>query len=261
VIQHLRSNRLNWRGNVRRSILVILIGCITAAGVPASQTSPDSSREKRTVAARAKSHITVDGILDEADWSEAPSIGEILQREPHPGEKPTERSEVKILFDGAHFYIGVMCYDSEPSRIIGTQMARDADLSPDDRIEVLIDSFRDRHNAFYFATNPLGALVDGLLIENSELNFDWNAIWTVRTRKSNNGWSAEFAIPFKSLGFKKGQESWGFNFSRTIKRKIEEDRWASPRLARASSAPTGAGSPTLSAELARLWPRATCSQP
>jgi uncharacterized protein DUF5916/cellulose/xylan binding protein with CBM9 domain len=230
VIQHRRSNILNLPLSVPRSTLVILIGCITAATIPASQTSPDSSREKRTVAARAKSHITVDGILDEADWSEATSIGEILQREPDPGEKPTERCEVKILYDGANFYIGVMCYDSEPNRIIGTQMARDADLSPDDRIEILIDSFRDRHNAFYFATNPLGALVDGLLIENREINFDWNAIWTVRTRKSDDGWSAEFAIPFKSLGFKKGQESWGFNFSRTIKRKIEEDRWASPRL-------------------------------
>jgi hypothetical protein len=193
------------------------------------QSSPPQETKRANVK-RISSHISVDGVLDEPEWAQASLIGEIIQREPHPGEKATEQTEVKILYDSANLYIGVMCYDSEPHRIVGTQMARDADLSADDRIEILIDSFHDRHNAFYFSTNPLGALVDGLLIENGTLNRDWNAIWLVRTHKSDRGWSAEFAIPFKSVGFKKGESVWGFNFSRTIKRKIEEDRWASPRL-------------------------------
>lgn len=189
-----------------------------------------SQQLKRSEIKRINSRISIDGILDESEWAAAPSIGEILQREPHPGERPSEQTEVKLLYDHANLYIGVMCYDSEPTRIVATQMARDADLSVDDRIEILIDSFHDRHNAFYFSTNPLGALVDGLLIENRTLNLDWNAIWLVRTHRSDRGWSAEFAIPFKSIGFKAGEGVWGFNFSRTIKRKIEEDRWASPRL-------------------------------
>jgi hypothetical protein len=178
----------------------------------------------------AKSKISVDGILDESDWAEAPPIGEILQREPKQGEKATEQTVVKLLYDSQNFYVGVTCYDSEPQKVIGTQMARDADLSVDDRVEIIIDSFHDRRNAFYFSTNPLGALVDALIIENGETNRDWNAIWDVRTRKSDQGWSAEFLIPFKSLSFNKGEQTWGFNFSRTIKRKIEEDRWAAPRL-------------------------------
>ncbi len=180
--------------------------------------------------AQLSSHITIDGLLNEQDWSQAAAIGEILQREPRQGEKASERTEVKLLYDSQNLYIGVTCYDSEPQRIIGTQMARDADLEADDRIEILIDTFRDRRNAFYFATNPLGALVDGLIIENEEPNKDWDAIWTVKTQLLGDGWSAEFAIPFKSLSFNRDQLSWGFNFSRTIKRKIEEDRWASPRL-------------------------------
>src|SRR5215510_599028 len=197
--------------------------------VALAQNAP-SQAPKRAEVKRMNSHISIDGILDEPEWSAASSIGEILQREPHPGESATERTEVKLLYDRANLYIGVSCYDSEPTEIVATQMARDADLSVDDRIEILIDSFHDRHNAFYFSTNPLGALVDGLLIENRTVNLDWNAIWLVRTHRSNRGWSAEFAIPFKSIGFKPGEGVWGFNFSRTIKRKIEEDRWASPRL-------------------------------
>src|SRR5206468_6262766 len=109
--------------------------------------------------------------------------------------------------DGQNLYIGVMCSDSDPKQIIGTQMSRDADLSADDRIEILIDSFRDRHNAFYFATNPLGALVDALIIENGQVNKEWDAIWRVRTHQSEQGCSAEFAIPFKSLSFQRGRQS------------------------------------------------------
>jgi len=188
------------------------------------------SIEARATVTRIKSRITIDGLLDEPDWLEVPTVGEILQRDPHPGEKATEKTDLKLLYDDENLYIGVSCYDAEPHKIIGTQMERDADLSADDRIEILIDSFHDRHNAFYFSTNPLGALVDGLIIENGQLNRNWNAIWYVRTRRSEAGWTAEFAIPFKSIGFKRGDQVWGFNFSRTIKRKLEEDRWASPIL-------------------------------
>lgn len=168
--------------------------------------------------------------MDEPAWAGAPSIGALIQREPNPAEPATERTEVKLLYDRSHLYIGVTCYDSEPRRIVATQMKRDADLSADDRIEILLDTFHDRRNAFYFATNPLGALVDGLIVENRDLNTDFDAIWNVRTRRFQGGWTAEFAIPFKSLGFHKGQTVWGFNISRTIKRKFEEDRWASARL-------------------------------
>jgi len=217
---------------MRRALTILAAVCalIQFSVANAFGQNPLPAETKRADVKRINSHISVDGILDEPEWAQASPIGEIIQRDPRPGEKATEESEVKILYDSANLYIGVMCFDSEPARIVGTQMARDADLSADDRIEILIDSFHDRHNAFYFSTNPLGALVDGLLIENGTLNRDWNAIWLVRTHKSDRGWSAEFAIPFKSVGFKKGDGVWGFNFSRTIKRKIEEDRWASPRL-------------------------------
>ena len=107
---------------------------------------------------RAKSRIVIDGLLNEPDWLEAIPAGEILQRDPHPNEKASERTDLKLLYDDENLYIGVTCYDSEPNKIIGTQMERDADLSADDRVELLIDSFHDLHNAFYFSTNPLGSL-------------------------------------------------------------------------------------------------------
>jgi len=179
---------------------------------------------------RVNSNIVIDGVMNEPLWNNASTIGDLIQREPHPGDSPTEKTEVKLLYDAHYLYIGVMCYDSEPQKVIGTQMARDAELQNDDRIEILLDTFHDRRNSFYFATNPSGALVDGLVVENGHQNLDWDTIWDVRTRRTSQGWSAEFAIPFKSLSFPSGRTTWGFNLSRTIKRKIEEDRWSGARL-------------------------------
>lgn len=175
--------------------------------------------------------LTIDGLLDEPAWTQAPTLDNILQRVPKPEIAPTERTEVKLLADQDNLYIGVVCHDAEPGKVVGTQMARDAGLEIDDHVALLLDTFHDRRNAFYFATNPAGALIDGLIVENQRaINFNWNGIWNVRAKRTSQGWSAEFAIPFKTLSFNPGQDDWGFNFSRQIIRKTEEDRWAAPRL-------------------------------
>ena len=102
--------------------------------------------------------IAVDGVLDEPAWRTAPPIGELVQRQPIEGAAPSERTTVTLLADADRLYIGVIAYDDEPARVLGTQMARDAALGADDRIEILLDTFRDQRSAFYFATNPSGAL-------------------------------------------------------------------------------------------------------
>ena len=173
--------------------------------------------------------IAIDGVLDEPAWRSAPSIGELVQRQPTEGAAPSERTTVTLLADRDRLYIGVRAFDDEPSRVLGTQMARDAVLGADDRIEILLDTFRDQRSAFYFATNPAGALVDGL-IANGQLNTEWDAIWDVRTRRTAEGWVAEFAIPFKSLGFPESRSVWGFNVARHVYRKLEENRWSGARL-------------------------------
>jgi len=208
----------------------LVLAALIPALSPSCWAQAQAQENGAPVVARASSPIRVDGLLDEPDWAAAAVLGEILQREPRPGDPASERTEVKLLRDQQFLYIGITCFDSAPDQVIGTRMARDADLADDDRIEILLDPYRDRRNAFYFATNPLGALVDGLIIENGTLNRDWDAIWLVRARRTDQGWVAEFAIPFGSLSFRAGRPDWGFNLSRTIKRKLEEDRWASPRL-------------------------------
>ena len=205
--------------------IVAPVWCIAAPQQPGAAEPTRSA-----VVTAIQSTINVDGSLDEAPWRRSPKIGELVQRIPRAGARPTERTEVTLLHDKENLYIGVMCYDSEPDRVLASQMARDAQLNPDDRLSIILDTFRDQSNAFYFSTNPNGALVDGLIFANGETNDDWDAIWIVKTRRSDEGWSAEFSIPFKSLSFPSGETVWGFNIGRIIQRKLEENRWTGARF-------------------------------
>ena len=227
---------LSWPSLARHLVLPVTAWAwVCGAASPAWAATPQQSAAQQparrsAVVTSITSPITVDGALDEPAWLSAPPIGDLVQRQPDTGRPPTQRTEVRLLRDASNLYIGVMCYDSEPERVIGSQMARDASLSSDDRLEILLDTFRDQRNAFYFATNPEGALVDGLAYANGQLNNEWDAIWNVRTRRTPEGWAAEFAIPFKSLSFPAARSVWGFNIARTLQRRLEDDRWAGARL-------------------------------
>ena len=214
-----------------RCVRIAALSLCVVLGIAADSSSQGNTAVIRSAdVASIDSPISIDGSLSEAVWSSASSIGELVQRQPDTGQPPSERTEVKLLRDEDNLYIGVIAYDSEPNRIVATQMARDASLQSDDRIEIVLDTFRDQRSAFYFATNPAGALVDGLAFANGQLNTEWDAIWDVRTTRTSSGWTAEFAIPFKSLSFPVGQGVWGFNIARTISRKLEDDRWSGARL-------------------------------
>jgi len=196
-----------------------------------AQVNDSTGREVRVVPVnRTTDKIVLDGKLDEPAWAATPPIGDLIQQEPQTGAPPSERTVVYLLHDDDFLYVGVEAFDREPDRVIGTDMARDASLSSDDRIEILLDTFRDQRSAYYFATNPAGALVDGLAFGNGKLNTDWDAIWDLRTQRTEEGWTAELVIPFKSLSFPAESTSWGFNISRNIYRKLEEDRWSGARL-------------------------------
>lgn len=188
------------------------------------------SQSRRISVTAITEEIVIDGNLDEAIWTSAPSIGELVQRQPNPGGEPSEETKVTLLHDADYLYIGVIAYDSELGSINSTQMARDASLRSDDQIEILLDTFLDKRNAFYFSTNADGALVDGLAFGNKELNTDWNAIWDLRTQRNFEGWTAEIAIPFKSLNFPEDKSVWGFNIQRSIVRKLEENAWSGAKL-------------------------------
>src|SRR6266487_3777515 len=187
-------------------------------------------------AVRVEHPPKVDGSLSDPVWQTARLVSDFRQREPNEGEPATERTEVRILYTRHAVYFGIHCYDSEPSRIIATELRRDISQELDDHFEILIDSNHDRRDAYVFQINPLGTQSDGLIVaeqSNSEdVDFDsgWDGVWISEARIVPDGWTATIEIPFTTLNFTKSKDVvWGLNFKRFIRRKNEEDTWAAYR--------------------------------
>jgi hypothetical protein len=180
--------------------------------------------------------IELDGILDEAPWQLAERGTGFTQREPFQGEAASEQTFVQVLYTDDTLYIGIRALDSDPAAVIAKDMQRDgsggggfrgARLESDDSVSILLDTFHDQRNAFYFETNPLAARVDALITdEGRDRNLEWDGVWDAAAVRTDEGWSAELAIPFNTLRFDPTNDVWGLNVRRMIRRKSEEVNWA-----------------------------------
>jgi len=188
--------------------------------------SPDGRREVSAV--ETLTPITLDGALDEEVWRAAAPAGSFVQAEPQEGQPATEPTDVRLAFDRDALYIGVICHDREASGLIINDIRKDFVAGDQDSFEVILDTFADRRNGFVFVTNAVGAKSDAQIVnEGRDVNTSWDAVWTVATRITGDGWSAELRIPFKTLRFQRGSDRiWGVNFSRRIRRKNEIDYWS-----------------------------------
>ncbi len=142
----------------------------------------------------------IDGRLDDPVWQGVPGASEFYQKEPVEGEAATEATTVHILYDRAYLYIGVELLDSDPVQIRASELQRDSTLDNDDSFTVAVDSFHDHRNAFVFRLNALGIRYDALIQEESKnLDRAWDEQWTAAAVRTDQGWSAEFSIPFNDL--------------------------------------------------------------
>jgi len=192
------------------------------------QTESKESLNPKNIRIEYKSaEITIDGFLNEVVWNTLTPVSSFTQREPHEGAPVSEKTELRIFYDKDKIYFGIVCYDRTPEKIVANVLKRDATLENSDYFEIILDTFHDHRNGFYFATNPLGTKRDVLLRdEGNSLNEDWNGIWECKSKIGKFGWSSEIVIPFKTLRFRDGDEiTWGANFGRMIARKREESYW------------------------------------
>ena len=202
------------------------------------QAQDSSNRELYTVSAgRVEEAPEIDGSLEDQVWESAGRIDQFTQQEPQAGAPATERTEVLILYDSRNLYIGLRAFESQPGGIIATEMRRDsARMLEEDNFQLIIDTFNDYRSGYMFVTNPLGARLEQQIFEEGEgfargttsnVNRDWDGVWTVMTRRSEEGWTAEIVIPTTTLRFRQDDvQSWGINFMRNIRRKNEQVFWA-----------------------------------
>ena len=192
----------------------------------------------------AKTLPNIDGeVINDEAWKGISAIKTFTQKSPDEGTPSTEQTIVKIMYSEETFYVSVVCYDSEPNKIVITDTRRDAPLNNTDSFMFVLDTYQDQQNGFVFGTNAGGLEYDaqvsgggeGMSISSTRqsvgiganFNINWDAAWEVKTKIGDFGWSAEFAIPFKTLRFSsKKNQTWGANFQRTIARRSEHVFWS-----------------------------------
>jgi hypothetical protein len=219
-----------------RLFLVIAVLALSSTGL--AQESGKPLVAPSFAAAKLESAPVVDGkILDDAAWTGAVPTSGFWQVQPNDGQPATQRTEVYIGFTDDALYVGVMAYDDDPAGIIVTDSRRDSSLDDTDAFLFVIDGLLDRQNGYVFGTNAAGVAYDGQVIKEGAgddfgsgggaFNLNWDGIWTVSSRITDKGWSAEFRIPFHTLRYGRGDvQDWGINFQRNIRRNNEVAYWA-----------------------------------
>ncbi len=185
--------------------------------------------DRKSIKARwSEGPIEIDGQLEEPDWALAEPVSDFLQSEPHEGGAPTEKTEVRVLFDQDRLYIGVYLYDSSPDKILINDLQRDFQSREGDVFGVIIDAFHNQRTGFTFFTNPEGAKNDSEgLGDGRYTSLSWDGVWYTASRVLDDGWSCEIAIPFKTLRFDANENQvMGINFKRRIRRKNEDLYWS-----------------------------------
>ncbi|HYT30958.1 MAG TPA: carbohydrate binding family 9 domain-containing protein, partial [Thermoanaerobaculia bacterium] len=129
--------------------------------------------------------------FDDAVWEKAPAARELFQQEPNEGQPATLSTECRVIATPKALLLRFVMEESA-SEFVANELRRDADLSNDDRVAFVLDTFHDRRNAYFFATNPNGAREDGLVTEEGDPSLDWDGVWDVRVRRTPNGWDALF---------------------------------------------------------------------
>ncbi|MCK5055931.1 MAG: carbohydrate binding family 9 domain-containing protein [Candidatus Aminicenantes bacterium] len=186
-----------------------------------SASLPDPKETKTIRAIRTTEPIKIDGILNEKTWQQE-GYSDFIMSDPHDGEQPTERTEVRVAYDDKALYVAARLFDSQAESIT-RRLGRRDDFVDSDWFIFAVDPYYDRRSGFQFAVNPSGSIVDWTLYNDVDRDNTWDGVWDWKSVIDSEGWTVEIKIPYNQLRFPKKKEYiWGVNFRRIIKRKNEE---------------------------------------
>ena len=166
----------------------------------------------------------IDGVLNEQTWNNAEWSGDFIQRDPYENDQPSQQTAIKILYDDQNLYVAVRAYDDEPEKIERRLARRDS--WEGDWIAFAVDSYDDDLTAFSFGVNAAGVKNDGMATNDDNFDDTWNPAYYVKVSIDDQGYLAEFKIPYNQLRFAdKTNHTWGLQVLRYIFRKEETSLW------------------------------------
>ena len=210
--------------------VVCLSWCVFASGVAAqdrAQQSTADAADKVVPMMRSDVVPVIDGVLNEEIWSRAPLIDDLHQVDPVEFAPPSEDTQIWIFYGEDALYVAARMWHENPADITAQVLRQGEGLGSEDRFVVILDPYLDRRSGYRFQVNPNGVRWDAIYQDTSNLESNWEGIWQGAAIRDENGWTAEIAIPFKTLSFNANSTTWGINFARMIQGKDEELAWIS----------------------------------
>lgn len=222
-----------------RSFLGVVIVAVAAPGwaqMPAFFDPPPLEKRRAMPAVRVTEAPDIDGDLSDAVWSRATASSDFVQFEPKQGEKATHRTEVKLLYDDTALYVSARMEQAGGWTAFNQRdMRRDFQTNECDQFSTILDTLGDGRNAFVFSVNPFGAQRDVQIVDDELVEPNWDTLWRAATKRDEQGWSVELAIPWKSIRYGAPGTTWGIQFFRR-ERGLNEDTVWSPVPRNASPA-------------------------
>ena len=223
----------------KKILFLFLIGLVL--NISAQNINPNKNL-KYTITFLEKNPIIDGNILGEKIWENVTQITDLKQIKPDYNSLVSEKTSIRVAHTNKVLYVAVICYDNDPNKIVISDSRRDSDLNDEDSFLFIIDTYKDQQNGFLFGTNANGMEYDAQIDNEGKGNFNanrqqggvvggtninWDASWEVKTEIGEYGWSAEFAIPLRSIRFNNGEnKTWGINFQRNISKRSETAYWA-----------------------------------
>lgn len=190
-----------------------------------------TARAQSLTARKITGTITLDGEMNEPEWLTADIATHFRQYFPFDTSYANAQTEVRVLYDDQNIYLFAKMYNTGPRTYVTPSLRRDFRGEANDGISFVFDTFRDRTNAFMFGLNPYGVQREGLIangggVGSNDFTLTWDNKWYSAARQFDGYWTAEVAIPFKSIRFKDGETSWYVNFYRIDSHYAERSTWS-----------------------------------
>jgi hypothetical protein len=212
----------------RRPLVCLLVSAIVLGALPAlfAQTRGVNRQRYRIRIQKTEAPITVDGVLEEEAWAASDTARNFQRVTPTDEGQARAQTEVKVAYDDANLYIGVICWDPTPGKRPVESRRRDYAFGKNDNFIAFIDTYNDLTNGFAFGVSAEGAQWEGAQANGGLVNLDWDTKWRSAVKNYKDRWTTEFAIPFRSMRYRGGETEWGINFSRLDLKTNEKSSWA-----------------------------------
>ena len=142
-----------------------------------------------------ESHV-IDGRLEEPEWSTAGRAENFVQTDPREGAAASGKTIVRVLAGAKALVIGIDCEQPPGIGVVSFSVRRDATLSTEDHVRVVLGPFLDGRSGYVFAVNPSGARYDGLVNPGGESdNAQWDGIWEAATHGGREDGASRSGFP------------------------------------------------------------------